>query len=365
MAAHKKQSVRDRDKVVERDGFRVFERLAAIRRGLDFVYLSASQPTALEEHGSDFLWCLSLISQTSGSHDLIQIARKMGRELACRWRAIYSSLPLDADAGTILELVYASLAANRLGILSPEFDKQLRAAAPRFSVHDYLCFDAAQEPPPDDVPQECFCGVNNPRGLTICAGCGETLCFFTPQDVWCDALSTAYAAARYEVDVGAAYSDVLQWLPMLRQRVANLSTSDVDFHDTVFAITHVVYTLNDYNRFRLSQAWLPDEYAFLKNNLGEAIALDDPDMVGEFLDTLKSFGMADCDPLLQSGIDYLLSRQNEDGSWGDPDAEDSFDLLHATWTAIDGLRDYAWQGETLSFPGLLPTLIKWAQFKRC
>ena len=35
----------------------------------------------------------------------------------------------------------------------------------------------------------------------------------------------------------------------------------------VLAITHLVYTLNDYNRYRLSQEWLPQEFEFLRENL--------------------------------------------------------------------------------------------------
>jgi squalene cyclase len=84
-------------------------------------------------------------------------------------------------------------------------------------------------------------------------------------------------------------------------------------------------------------------------------------MVGEFLDSLKAFGLSDAHPVMRPGIDYLLSRQNPDGSWGDLDGEDIFARFHATWTAIDGLRDYAWRGERLSYPKLLPLLREWAK----
>ena len=50
------------------------------------------------------------------------------------------------------------------------------------------------------------------------------------------------------------------------------------------------------------------------------------------------------------GTEYLLAAQNEDGSWGDPDEENIRRRCHTTWTAIDGLRTYAWRGERLTRP---------------
>ena len=79
-------------------------------------------------------------------------------------------------------------------------------------------------------------------------------------------------------------------------------------------------------------------------------------MVGEFLDSLKAFGLTEKNRIIRTGVDYLLAKQNADGSWGDYDPRDSYMRYHATWTAIDGLRDYAWRGERLSFPNLKPLL---------
>jgi hypothetical protein len=84
--------------------------------------------------------------------------------------------------------------------------------------------------------------------------------------------------------------------------------------------------------------------------------MDDPEMLGEFLDTLQSFGMTKEQPLILKGVRYLLAKQNADGSWGDIDAEDIYNRYHPTWTAIDGLRDYAWRRQRLSFPRLASLL---------
>jgi hypothetical protein len=38
---------------------------------------------------------------------------------------------------------------------------------------------------------------------------------------------------------------------------------------------------------------------------------------------------------------------------------DTYQRYHPTWTAIDGLRDYRWRGERLSFPRIKPLLDSW------
>jgi hypothetical protein len=73
------------------------------------------------------------------------------------------------------------------------------------------------------------------------------------------------------------------------------------------------------------------------------IAADDPEGLGELLDSLQSFGLDRSDPLIRKGIEYLLTRQNPDGSWGDPNEKDPYDRYHPTWTAIGGLQEYKWK----------------------
>jgi hypothetical protein len=76
--------------------------------------------------------------------------------------------------------------------------------------------------------------------------------------------------------------------------------------------------------------------------------MEDPEMLGEFLDALKSFGLSESHPLILEGMRYLLTQQNSDGSWGDSEVEDIYYRYHPTWTAIDGLREYAWRGQRLT-----------------
>jgi hypothetical protein len=159
-------------------------------------------------------------------------------------------------------------------------------------------------------------------------------------DVWYSSLIETYVGERYGVVLGAPYNDVIRWAPAMRPYRARAGSPD--FIPMVFAATHVVYTLNDYSKYRLWPACLPDEFELLKASLPEAIALEDPETVGELLDSLRAFGLTESDPLIRTGMEYVLRTQNSDGSWGDAKSESSYARYHPTWTAVDGLRDYRW-----------------------
>jgi len=201
----------------------------------------------------------------------------------------------------------------------------------------------------------------NARGSTVCYVCHAPLVMRTRYDVWYDALITAYVGERSGVNLGARYSDVLKWLPSLRPYRARPGDAGDEFHDTVYALTHVVYTLNNYSQYRLSPRLLPQEFEFLKMNLRAAIADDDADMLGEFMDSLRAFGLTTDDPLMRAGMEYYLTHQNPDGSWGDKEEKDIYMRYHPTWNAVAGLSEYDWRGEGLSFPEVRPLLERWAQ----
>ena len=62
--------------------------------------------------------------------------------------------------------------------------------------------------------------------------------------------------------MGASLADVVNWLPRLRTYPKYDDDNNDDFGWAVYAVTHVVYALSDYNFYRLSPGWLPQEYAF-------------------------------------------------------------------------------------------------------
>jgi hypothetical protein len=323
--------------------FTAAERARAIRRGLDFIYQTALDQSNFEFYGSDYLWCFYTIGESVSDTALRAAAHRMGVERARHWRRTHRRLPEDADAGTVSDYAFGSDAADSLGLTDKQLKLQIRRAVARFGARDFLLFDPRAEAPPTDVPADCeFDRTWHPRGTTLCRRCGRALRMRTRQDVWYDALITAYSGEHYGVRLGASYGDVLGWLPSLRPHPG---PGTPEFYDAVYAVTHVVYTLNDYGQRRLPARLLPAEFAFLKSNLRAAVAAEDADMLGEFMDSLRAFGLTDDDAEIREGMEYLLTHQNPDGSWGDVNEKDIYKRYHPTWNAVAALSNYAWRGD--------------------
>jgi hypothetical protein len=252
--------------------------------------------------------------------------------------------------------MHGAYAATRFGVDCANLKAGLRRATPRFSSVDYLWFDPDVEPPPSDIPEACECGALNARGRKRCRKCLQSLPMMSRYWVFMDALVRAYTGERYDIPLGAAYASVFQWLPRMRPYRGYDGGRNREFYEQIYAVTHVVYTLNDYSVYRLSPRWLPQEYEFLKTSLAQMILMNDAETTGEIIDSLRAFGLTSRHSLIRTGLDYLLTEQNEDGSWGDLETENIYQRYHPTWTAIDGLREYRWRGERISFPELMPLL---------
>ena len=322
----------------------------SIKRGLDFIYRIASKPEGFDNYGSLLICCFALIGATSRDASLRQLARSRAQKLAQRWSRLHPVVPPDATADLVLDFVLVRYALSRLGLRDVAFNTQIRTAAERFSGQDLLGFNPVSEPPANDLSYRCDCGRKNQRGRTFCKQCRRRLEIQSRYRVWMEALVKTYVSERCGILFGARYLDVLKWLPTMRPYPVGANENVEFLRDAIYAVTHTVYTLNDYSTYRLSPRWLPREFAFLQANVAGACERKDPEVLGELLDSLKAFGLRASHPLIMRGTGYLLAEQNEDGSWGDPDEESIRTRCHTTWTAIDGLRTYAWRGERLSRP---------------
>jgi hypothetical protein len=333
----------------------------SIKRGLDFIYRLANKPEGFDRYGSLLICCFALIGATSRDARLRQLARSRAHKLAERWGRLQPRVPPDASPDLVLNFVLVRYALSRLGVRDTALKAQIRTAAKRFSAEDLLGFNPVSEPPANDLSYQCDCGLRNQRGRTFCKQCRRRLEIRGRYRVWMDALARTYVSERCGIFFGARYEDVLKWLPAMRPYPV-AGDDNIEFlRDAVYAVTHVVYTLNDYSTYRLRPGWLPREFAFLKANVAAACERKDPELLGELLDSLKAFGLRASHPLIMRGTKYLLEEQNEDGSWGDPDEENIRTRCHTTWTAIDGLRTYAWRGERSSRPEVKSMLRRWAR----
>ena len=318
---------------------------SAIKRGFDFIYRLAATPAGFDSYGSLLVCCFALVGATSRDANLRQMARSRAQKLGKRWRRAHPKVPTDAGPDLVFDFLLVRYALSRIGSRDADLSAQIRDAGKRFSAQDLMGFDPLVEPPPSDLSYTCDCGLKNDRGRKVCKKCRKRLEIQSSYRVWMRALVTTYISERCGVSLGAGYLDALKWLSAMRPYPV-VGDEDVEsVREAIYAVTHIVYTLNDYSTYRLRPAWLPQEFAFLKANVAAACERKDPEVLGELLDSLKAFGLGPGHPLIIKGSRYLLSNQNEDGSWGNPDEENIRTRCHTTWTVIDGLRSHAWRSE--------------------
>ena len=319
----------------------------AIERGLDFIYRLGQKQKCFANYGSFLVCCFALLAATSRNPKLRSLGRERAKQFLQRWSLLHPVLPADVSSDLLFEFILIHYARRRLGLRDAARTTAIKRAARNFSAPDLLGFDPIKEPPPNDLPYRCDCTLQNPRGRKVCKQCKCRLRIRNRYKVWMEALANTYVAEASGVLFGARYADVLKWMPAMRPYSTREDDEEV-LRDAIYAVTHVVYTLNDYGTYRLSHRWLPREFAFLKANVKSACTRKDPEILGELLDSLQAFGLTVTHPLIEHGTNYLLAEQNDDGSWGDPSEKNIRTRCHTTWTAIDGLRAYSWRGERLS-----------------
>jgi hypothetical protein len=332
------------------------DRTNAMLRALAYIQKSADDSKNLASQ-ADYLYCFYSIADTARDPQLRAAAARIAPKYAKMWAKNHATVSANAGPNTVAGLIFGWLPAALLGEDDSRIKPDLQRASDRYKAVDFIGFDPAREPPPSDIPEPCeFDSTRNPRGSTVCTKCGRPLHMQNKYAVWLDALIDSFSGDRYGVRMGASFRDVIKWMPAMRPYPDPRTVSQGEFLDVLYALTHVVYTLNDYGHYLIPRDLLPEEFAYLRANLPQAIALHDPETMGEFLDALKGFGLDESDPVIQTGVTYLLENQRADGTWGPANETDYYVLYHAAWTAIDGLKDCRWQGERLSFPELQPLL---------
>ena len=310
----------------------------AIARGLEFVGEFTECWRVLQPHGHEVLVMFSHVATTSRSLRLRATARRIGQHLASKWLERQS---IPHDAHELFSVAMGAWAAADLGKCDSAFQLRIEAAFTRRDVARILRFDPRLEGPPDNLPAECSgCSSINARGHRTCVVCHRSLKFETRYAVWSYALVVAYQCERFGPPIGVSLIDVVRWICDMRPYPAG-EVDTLSTWDAAFAVTHLVYVLNDYNRWQLRPEWLRPEYEFLRKLLAKAFDSDTIDLLGECVDTLAAFGLSRTGRVLRPAVRYLSSAQNDDGSWG-PESADDYTRIHTTWTAIDGIREHKW-----------------------
>jgi hypothetical protein len=111
------------------------------------------------------------------------------------------------------------------------------------------------------------------------------------------------------------------------------------FVDHAYLATHVAYVLSDYARLKLTPEDLGPVYGYLRSEFSSAIRDGSLELIAEFVDVFRLLGFDDRDDMVCQGTRFVLERQLPDGGWGGSEDGKPYDQIHATWVAVDALRD--------------------------
>ncbi len=276
----------------------------ALWRGMEYMIRSASDPVNFEEYASDYLFFFADLSRAPDSW-LGYRARQEGLRLGEIYLRKYFDID-DADA--IVDSASALWALDVIGMDIEAPQVLLRGAAGRFAAVDYWGFDPARREAPD-------------------------------LDELIDLLIGFHFTDRIDAGVPVSFTEALLYVPSV-EYLDDQEIGGDRYVDQNNLVTHLVYTLSGYASWLLDPALVPRELDYIRGCFAASLMWADPETLSEFTDSLRLLGYGRSDPDVAAGTELLLELQLPDGSWQPVEPEDEYDRYHATWCAMDALRNY-------------------------
>jgi len=309
-----------------------------VERGLDFIESFASERKNLDSFAADIIFLFHHISETTDIPKIRQSALQKGKRAAECWRKIQR---VPRKSYQLICTLIAEQAASDLGCRDELFRQRLHRKLSEQVIMDVLGFDPRLEPPPQDLTDDCkHCGVINQRGRYFCQNCRKKLEIISKYDVWLNALVVTHHLKVNNLLGKELYAETIKWMTKMRPYPKANPMINNEAWEAVYAVTHVIFTLNDYGQKKLSQCGLEAESYYLKKALAPTLQGKDCDLLGECVESLIALGLSRNGRVLKSAVHYLENSQNPDGSWGALDIG-PHQRMHTTWTAMDAIRSYA------------------------
>ena len=111
------------------------------------------------------------------------------------------------------------------------------------------------------------------------------------------------------------------------------------FADHAYLATHAAFVLSDYARLKLSPEDLGPLYGYMRSEFPSALRYGSLELIAEFVNVFRILGFDDRDDMVCQGTRFILDRQLQNGGWGGWEDGNAYDQIHATWVAVDALRD--------------------------
>ena len=342
----------------------------AIVRGLDYLQRSGEamyrNRQLAAKHSADLLLPFYVPPPTAAATPEERHAWRVATKLAGIYGAqvvkAAAQMPPRVPPAELLDLMQGLYSLECLGMAEPTVHAAVLERTAVWGAADFFKYDAATMEPAADLREVCMCGARPPAGATECAQCRRQTIPMSKFDVWLEALVWSFHGCRMGIGLGACFFDVLRQVcrafGTLYPKRAKLSEKDL--HYLTYALTHVIYALNNFDERSLPPSLFPQSVPqFMREQLQKAIKADDPDLTGELLDCLKCLGEGGS-PAARRAERFLLSSQSAvDGGWVCKGEQDLFSRYHASLVAVAALMDHSYGAHGPVFPRVIDVLPRW------
>ena len=186
----------------------------------------------------------------------------------------------------------------------------------------------------------------------FCSECNHLLKMKVDYGSLTDALVWGYVYEDCGIDIRCnnrrtCFAEVASNLPLARcyQRIDELGHNFYKLQ--CYYLTHLIYVFSDWGQHCLCRQLYAEEFEFIVRNMKFAIYLDDPEIVGEFIQCLKIMQVTKRSdpliwPLIEMGYKYLVAKEEKGGKKGMwvSDRETLYNRYHSSYCAAIGILDY-------------------------
>ncbi|MDF1661394.1 MAG: hypothetical protein P1V97_06460 [Planctomycetota bacterium] len=294
---------------------KVRSKSATARRGsyvkaYDWMVKDSKDPERMVEYGSDFLQFFYEIKSSAGDKELRERAAKDGLNQAKRCLAYFKKKKDLTLVEEVTEAIAFLALAREFGVKKEASFLYSKVNLAMKTMSFRALFNLSKGERSNDA---------------------EDLC---------DAVIAFHFARRAGLQEGKG----LKWaMSQARAYKYDAKATDEDFllaQDNL--VTHVIYVMSDYGRVTLKASNYKAELAYMRAAFKRVYRDEDVEGVAEFIDSSRILGIKDSDPMIRKGLRWLMTVQKADGSFGEGD---EYDVYHSTWTALNALRPFRFQGK--------------------
>lgn len=153
----------------------------------------------------------------------------------------------------------------------------------------------------------------------------------TPFRILSVSLTHAFYVTSTSINIpGLDYYNVFKHVKEFHPYKSIDELTSEEFTAQCYLVTHIIFTCNNWGELRLRKEMFPHEFIYLLKYANDVILKKDCHLAGEFLECLYSFGLNDEEIVIRNLIDFILNNVQSDGSIGNDNKDEIYEVYHAT-----------------------------------